>query len=266
MPFDGGDGGYTAQMITRLAVPSERCGQRVALVTAATGPLGKSIAMSLAQAGAAVIVNYTDDIGAAQDIVMEIQRRGGEAMGVEGAGTRAATRGIFTTAVARFGGVDIVVNVAGAARYPMTADMAEDAIRHALSADEAETVNVLAEAAQMIRGRGRLVHVFVETKGLPPATQRLCGSTRQTSEQFVTSLASARRGLGISVTAVSADGIGGEERDAAELRRVAEVCVSLACDTDRSFSSRCIDLTSPDCVNALADSRAALAPDGIDGF
>jgi 3-oxoacyl-[acyl-carrier protein] reductase len=267
MRLDVRDDGYTASMSSRLAVSSDLFGQRVALVTAATGPLGRSIAMSLAESGAAVIVNYTGAIGAAQDIVMEIQRQGGEAMGVEGcAGTRAAAREILKTAVARFGGVDIVINVAGAARYPMTADMAEDAIRHALSADEAETVNVLAEAAQMIRGRGRLVHVFVETKGLPPATQRLCGSTRQSSEQFVTSLASARRGLGISVTAVSADGIGGEECDAAELRRVAEVCVSLACDTDRSFSSRCIDLTSPDCVNALADSRAALAPDGVDGF
>jgi 3-oxoacyl-[acyl-carrier protein] reductase len=268
MRLDVRDDGYTASMSSRLAVSSELFGQRVALVTAATGPLGRSIAMSLAESGAAVIVNYTGAIGAAQDIVMEIQRQGGEAMGVEGcAGTRAAAREILKTAVARFGGVDIVINVAGAARYPMTPGMAEDVIRHALSADEAETINVLAQAAQMIRGRGRIVHVFVETNGLPPTTQRLCGSARQSGEQFVTSLAMAGRESDISVIAVLADGVGGgDERDAAELRRVAEVCVSLAYDADRRFSSRCIDLTSPDCVNALADSRATAGPDGIDCF
>jgi 3-oxoacyl-[acyl-carrier protein] reductase len=59
------------------------CTGKVALVTGAAGSgLGRSIALTLAQEGARVVINYRTSEASAQEIVECIAQRGGEAIAV----------------------------------------------------------------------------------------------------------------------------------------------------------------------------------------
>jgi len=84
---------------------------RVALVTGASRNIGRAIALDLAVAGAAVVVNARASGEAASAVVREIETQGGKALVALGDVTdERAVRGIVDAAVARFGRLDVVVN------------------------------------------------------------------------------------------------------------------------------------------------------------
>ena len=86
---------------------------RVALVTGSGRGIGREIALKLAAEGAAVVVNDLDD-APAKDTVAAIEEAGGRAVACAGSVTAEGFAERFVqTAVAEFGGVDIIVNNAG---------------------------------------------------------------------------------------------------------------------------------------------------------
>ena len=88
-------------------------GQR-AIVTGASSGIGEGIARGLAQAGAAVVVNYASGVAAAQRLVDEIKADGGTAMAVKAdVSQEDQVRDLFARTIAEFGSVDILVNNAG---------------------------------------------------------------------------------------------------------------------------------------------------------
>lgn len=84
---------------------------RVALVTGAARNIGRAIALDLADAGAAVVVNTRRSREAAEAVVREIDARGGRAiLALADVTDEVAVRAMIDDAVARFGRLDIVVN------------------------------------------------------------------------------------------------------------------------------------------------------------
>ncbi len=87
---------------------------QVALVTGATSGIGLEIALALANAGAAVVVNYHADREKGEAVVRQIEERGGNAVTVGADVSREEdVQEMFRTAVETFGTVDILVNNAG---------------------------------------------------------------------------------------------------------------------------------------------------------
>ena len=113
---------------------------KVAVVTGAGRGVGRSIALSLADAGAAVIVN---DLGSslsgaatqetpAEQVTKEIEARGGRAIASRhDIADFAAANAVIETARSAFGRIDIVVNNAGNLR---------DAIFHRMSEEDFDAV------------------------------------------------------------------------------------------------------------------------------
>ncbi|WP_307828448.1 3-oxoacyl-ACP reductase [Antrihabitans sp. YC2-6] len=100
---------------------------KVAIVTGAGSGLGRSEAIALARAGAAVVVNdlsENDNVTATMD---EIRGIGVACEFVAGdVGERSTADGLLEAATTRLGGLDIVVNNAGVVRDRMLFNMSDD--------------------------------------------------------------------------------------------------------------------------------------------
>jgi glucose 1-dehydrogenase len=96
-----------------------------ALVTGANSGIGEAIARGMAEAGAAVVVNYVSGDDRAAEVVADLRAAGGRAMAIRcDVSAEDQVQSMFRQAIAEFGTIDILVNNAGlqqdAALHEMT--------------------------------------------------------------------------------------------------------------------------------------------------
>jgi 3-oxoacyl-[acyl-carrier protein] reductase len=97
---------------------------KVAIVTGAGRNIGRAIALQLAQAGAAVIVNARSNRSEVDTVVLEIRAAGGGALGVIGdIADPEQGQVLAETALSHFGRLDILVNNAALRREKPFAEM-----------------------------------------------------------------------------------------------------------------------------------------------
>src|SRR5882757_5693815 len=100
---------------------------RVALVTGGSRGIGRALAISLADAGAAVAINYLERADAATDVAESIRKQGGRAMVVGADVSKAAAVKAMVGDVERaLGPIDVLVNNAGIGLVRTVDDLTEE--------------------------------------------------------------------------------------------------------------------------------------------
>ncbi len=135
---------------------------RVAIVTGASGVIGRAIALELARRGARVVVNYHTNEAAADEVVESVEARGGQAVAVQAdVGDFGEAAELIKTTIDTFGRVDILVNNAGTTRDQLLMLMKEDDWDVVLRTNLKGVFNCCkAVSRPMVRQRsGRIVNV-----------------------------------------------------------------------------------------------------------
>jgi 3-oxoacyl-[acyl-carrier protein] reductase len=145
-------------------------GGRVALVTGAGRGIGRATALSLAEVGARVVVNYRGSEGAARTLVEDIMAAGGQAVAIQADVSQAAeVDRLIAETTAAFGPVEILVNNAGGTRDTLVLTMTEEDW-DAVIAMNLKSVFLCTKAVlrNMVRARwGRIISI-ASVAGLTP--------------------------------------------------------------------------------------------------
>ena len=100
---------------------------KIALVTGSSRGVGRAVALGYAEEGAKVVVNYTSNQKAADEVVQAIQDLGSDAIAVKAdVAQKSEVENLVSAAVDKFGRLDILVNNAGFTRPSLMLKMTED--------------------------------------------------------------------------------------------------------------------------------------------
>ena len=128
---------------------------KVAIVTGASKGIGAGIAKALAEAGAAVVVNYAASRVDADRVVAEIASKGGRAIAVQGDVSKAAdVQRLFAATREAFGSLHILVNNAGIYRFAPLENVAEDEFHREFNTNVLATILTTREALKYFGNDG----------------------------------------------------------------------------------------------------------------
>jgi 3-oxoacyl-[acyl-carrier protein] reductase len=100
---------------------------KVALVTGASRGIGRAIALSLAEAGADVVINYSGNEAKANEVVAEIEKMGRRALAIRAnVAEFAQVEQMVEQVLSHYGKLDILVNNAGITRDNLIMRMKEE--------------------------------------------------------------------------------------------------------------------------------------------
>jgi len=177
---------------------------QIAIVTGASRGIGRSIALRLAQAKFAVVVNYASSPSEAQAVADLITANGGRAQPVQADISSASDmRGLFDEAERAFGGVDILVNNAGVMKAMPVAHVDDDTFERHFAVNVRGTFFGLREAARRLRDNGRIINFSSTALALNAPGYAVYNGTKGAVEAFTRVLAKELGGRGITVNAVA---------------------------------------------------------------
>lgn len=179
---------------------------RVAIVTGASRGIGAAIAQQLAADGHAVVVNYAGNAVEAQKVVDAIVDRGGRAIAVQAdVADAGAAKLLFDAATEAFGGVDVLVNNAGAManELPQLADTSDATFDRLFDINVKGSFFAMREAAKRLRHGGRIINFSTSVIGLALPGYAVYAATKSAIETMTNILAKELRGKNITVNAVA---------------------------------------------------------------
>jgi 3-oxoacyl-[acyl-carrier protein] reductase len=177
---------------------------RVAIVTGASGGIGRAVAVRLAEQGMAVAVHYSGNRERAQETADQVVAAGGRAL-VVGADVadEAAIGALFDEVEAEFGGVDVVVNTAGILLLSPLADLDLDDFDRMHRTNVRGTFVVSQQAARRVRTGGAIINFSTSIVKIALPTYAAYAATKGAVDAMTLILAKEMRGRDITVNAVA---------------------------------------------------------------
>ncbi|MGL5389716.1 MAG: SDR family oxidoreductase [Serratia sp. (in: enterobacteria)] len=178
--------------------------QQVALVTGASRGIGAAIAERLAADGFTVIINYAGNQQLADELVRNIEQRGGRALSAKAdVSDPQAVRQLFDRVEQAFGGVDVLVNNAGVIELAPVAQMSDAQVDRLIDINLKGTFNTLREAAKRLRDNGRIINFSSSVVGLLQPGYGMYAASKAAVEALTSVLAKELRGRAITVNAIA---------------------------------------------------------------
>jgi 3-oxoacyl-[acyl-carrier protein] reductase len=177
---------------------------RVAIVTGASGGIGRAVAERLAADGMAVVAHYSGNAAKAQEAVAAITDAGGQAIAVGGdVADETAMAALFEAATTRFGGVDVVVHTAGIMPLAPIAEMDLDTFDRVQRVNVRGTFVIDQLAARQVREGGAIINFSTSVTRLQMPTYGAYAASKGAVESLTLILARELRGRDITVNAVA---------------------------------------------------------------
>ncbi len=192
---------------------------RVALVTGASRGIGRAIAMTLAERGAAVAVNFTRGEPAANEVCAAIEAAGGKAIPVGfDVSDEAAVEAGVKRVVAELGGLDILVANAGISIDALLMRAKTEDLRRIFAVNvEGAFLCARAAARHLLKAKehGRIIAVSSVVGETGNAGQSMYAASKAALLGMTKSLAAELAGRGLTVNAVTPGFISTDMTDAA---------------------------------------------------
>ncbi|WP_028852068.1 SDR family oxidoreductase [Thermocrispum municipale] len=177
---------------------------RAALVTGASGGIGRAVAERLAADGFAVAVHYSGNKQRAEAVAEAIKSHGGDAITVRGdVADEHAMAAAFDDTELAFGGVDVVVNAAGIMILSPVATMDLDDLDRMHRTNIRGTFVIAQLAANRVRAGGAIITMSTTVTRTQLPTYAAYTASKAAVEALSLSLARELRGRDITVNAVA---------------------------------------------------------------
>ena len=177
---------------------------RVAIVTGASGGIGRTVAVRLAQDGMAVAVHYAGNRDRAQDTADEVVAAGGRALVVTAdVADEDQVATMFDQVDAEFRGVDVVVNTAGIMLLSPLTELKLDDFDRMHRTNVRGTFVVDQQAAQRVRAGGAIINFSSSVVKIALPSYTAYAATKGAVDAMTLILAKELRGRDITVNAVA---------------------------------------------------------------
>lgn len=177
---------------------------RVAIVTGASGGIGRAVAERLAFDGMAVVAHYSGNAANAEQVASAIAAADGQAMTFGGdIADETAMADLFESTTERFGGVDVVVHTAGIMPLAPIADMDLETFDRIQRVNVRGTFIIDQLAARLVRPGGAIINFSTSITRLQMPSYGAYAASKAAVESLALILARELRGRDITVNTIA---------------------------------------------------------------
>ena len=227
---------------------------KVAIVTGASKGIGAAIARHLADAGAAVVVNYASSKDGAERVVADITRAGGRAIAVQADVARPEQiERLFAETRRAFGRLDILVNNAGVYEFAPLEDITPEHFHRHFDLNVLAVLLVSRAALAQFGGDGgSIVNISSFASTLTPPQSAVYSASKAAVDAVTRTLAKELGPRGIRVNAINpgmiqTEGVRAAGMDAGDFRKQIEAQTPLGrIGQTQDVAPAVVFLASPD--------------------
>jgi 3-oxoacyl-[acyl-carrier protein] reductase len=182
---------------------------KVAIVTGASKGIGAGIAKGLAEAGAAVVVNYASSKEGAERVAAEINGKGGRAVAIQADVSKTADiKRLLAESKKAFGSLDILVNNAGVFQFDPLEAVTENEFHRQFNTNVLGTILTTQEAVKYFGPNGGSVINIGSVAGQNPMpTSVVYSATKSAIDQITRVLAMELGPKKIRVNSINPGGV-----------------------------------------------------------